>query len=109
VLAQRAGRVGSRSCPRRHERGVKRALTDLNGRFYDAFVSQSLRILKAAVREFVNRPPEEDIDPNEVLEVVNQLEAEVEKLYESVEEHAAGDEALAKAIRMISETYGPRS
>ena len=70
---------------------------------------RSLRILKAAVHEFINRPPEEDIDPNEVLDAVDQLEGEVEKLYESVEGHVAGDEALAKAIRMISETYGPRS
>jgi hypothetical protein len=72
-------------------------------------MSQSLRILKAAVREFVNRPAEEDIDPDELRDVVEALEGEFEKLLESPEERAAGDEAVKKAIEIISATYGSRS
>jgi molybdopterin converting factor small subunit len=72
-------------------------------------MSQSLRTLKAAVREFVNRPTEEEIDPDELHDVVEALEGELEKLYETPEERAAQDAALAKALREISETYGSRS
>ncbi len=69
---------------------------------------QSLRILKAAAREFVNRPAEENIDPDELRDVVEALDGELEKLYESPEERAVQDEALAKAIEEISATYGSR-
>jgi len=72
-------------------------------------MSQSLRILKAAVREFINRPAEEAIDPDELRDVVEALEGEFEKLLESPEERAAQDEALEKAIRMIWATYGKPS
>jgi hypothetical protein len=72
-------------------------------------MSQSLRALKSAVSEFVNRPPEEEIDPNELHDVVETLEGELEKLYETPEECADQDAALAKALREISETYGSRS
>jgi molybdopterin converting factor small subunit len=64
--------------------------------------------LKAAVREFVNRPAEEEIDPNDLRDVVEALDGELEKLYESPEESAAQDEALAKAMAEISATYGTR-
>jgi hypothetical protein len=72
-------------------------------------MSQSLRILKVAVREFVNRPAEEDIDPDELRHVVEALEGEFEKLLESPEECAAQDEAVKKAIEIIWATYGKRS
>ncbi len=71
-------------------------------------MSQSLRILKAAVHEFVNRPAEEEIDPNDLRDVVEALDGELEKLYETPEERAAQDEALAKAMEEISATYGSR-
>jgi hypothetical protein len=71
-------------------------------------MSQSLRILKAAVHEFVNRPSEEEIDPNDLRDVVEALDGELEKLFESPEEGAAQDEALAKAMAEISATYGSR-
>lgn len=64
--------------------------------------------LKAAVREFVNRPTEEEIDPNDLLDVVDELDGELEKLYESPEERAAGDKALGEVIGIISETYRSR-
>jgi hypothetical protein len=72
-------------------------------------MSQALRTLKVAVRAFVNRPTDEDIDPNDLQDVVEVLEGELEKLYESPEESAAQDQALAKAIEEISATYGSRS
>ncbi len=72
-------------------------------------MSQSLPILQAAVRQFVNRPTEETIDPDELRDVVDAVEGELEKLYESPDERAAQDEALARALREISETYGSRS
>ena len=71
-------------------------------------MSQSLRILKTAVHEFVNRPAEEEIDPNDLRDVVEALDGELEKLYETPEERAAQDEALAKAMEEISATYGSR-
>ncbi len=71
-------------------------------------MSQSLRILKAAVHEFVNRPAEEEIDPNDLRDVVEALDGELEKLYETPEERAAQDEVLAKAMEEISATYGSR-
>jgi hypothetical protein len=71
-------------------------------------MSQSLRILKAAVREFVNRPADEEVDPNDLRDVVEALDGELEKLYESPEERAAQDEALANALAEISATYGSR-
>jgi hypothetical protein len=72
-------------------------------------MSQSVRTLRAAVREFVNRSTEEEIDPEELWEVVDELEGELDKLYESPEECAAADVAVAKAIDRISATYGSRS
>jgi hypothetical protein len=72
-------------------------------------MSLSLRTLKAAVSAFVNRPTEDDVDPEELWEVVDELEGELDKLYESPEERAAADAAVAKAIERISATYGPRS
>jgi hypothetical protein len=71
-------------------------------------MSQSLRTLKAAVSEFVNRPAEEEIDPDELRDVVEALDGEFEKLLETPEERAAQDEAFAKALRETSETYGSR-
>jgi hypothetical protein len=71
-------------------------------------MSQSLRALKAAVREFIDRPTEEEIDPDDLRDVVEALDGELEKLYESPEERAAEDEALAKAMAEISATYGSR-
>ncbi len=71
-------------------------------------MSQSLPILQAAVRQFVNRPTEETIDPDELRDVVDAVEGELEKLYETPEERAAQDEALAKAMEEISATYGSR-
>jgi hypothetical protein len=71
-------------------------------------MSQSLRTLKAAVDEFVNRPTEEEINPDDLRDVVEALDGELEKLYESPEERAAQDEVLAKAIAEISATYGSR-
>jgi hypothetical protein len=52
-------------------------------------MSQSLRNLKAAVREFANRPLEEDIDPDQLRDVLDELEGELEMLYEPPEERAA--------------------
>jgi hypothetical protein len=72
-------------------------------------MSESLSILQAAVRQFVNRPTEEKIDPDELRDVVDAVEGELEKLYETPAERAAQDEALARALRDISETYGSRS
>jgi hypothetical protein len=72
-------------------------------------MSQSLSILQAAVRQFVNRPTEETIDPDELRDVVDAVEGELEKLYESPEERAIGDEAVKEAIEIISATYGSRS
>jgi molybdopterin converting factor small subunit len=71
-------------------------------------MSQALRTLQTAVREFVNRPTEEEVDANELRDVVEELDGELEKLYESPEERAAQDEALARAIEEISATYGSR-
>jgi hypothetical protein len=52
-------------------------------------MSQSLRYLKFAVREFTNRPIEEDIDPEQLRDVLWELEGELEMLYEPREERAA--------------------
>ncbi len=71
-------------------------------------MSESLRTLQAAVREFINRPSEEAVDPGDLCDVVDELGGELERLYESPEERAAADEALAKALERISTTYGSR-
>jgi molybdopterin converting factor small subunit len=71
-------------------------------------MSQSLRTLKTAVREFVNRPTEEEIDVNELRDVVDELDGELEKLYESPEERAAADAAVAEVMGITSERYGSR-
>jgi hypothetical protein len=71
-------------------------------------MAQSLRTLQAAVREFINRPADEETDPHDLRDVVEALDGELEKLYESPEERAAQDEALAKAMAEISATYGSR-
>jgi hypothetical protein len=52
-------------------------------------MSQSLRYLKFAVREFTNCPIEEDIDPEQLRDVLWELEGELEMLYEPREERAA--------------------
>jgi hypothetical protein len=69
-------------------------------------MSQSLHYLKAAVREFASRPMEEEIDPEALREVLNELEGELDRLLESPEERAGLDEALARAIKSIRDTYG---
>jgi len=71
-------------------------------------MSQSLRFLKAAVREFASRPIEEEIDPEALRDVLDELEGELDRLYESPEERAALDESLAQAIKSITESYRPR-
>ncbi len=45
----------------------------------------------------------------DLRDLVEALDGELEKLYESPEERAAQDEALAKAMAEISATYGSRS
>ena len=69
-------------------------------------MSRSLRYLKAAVREFANRPIDDAIDPDELRDVIGELEGELDRLYESPEERAHLDEALAVAIKSIKERYG---
>jgi hypothetical protein len=71
-------------------------------------MSQSLRNLRAAVREFASRPIEEHVDPIELSEVLQELEVEMEVLDESPNERAARDEALALAIKRITESYCSR-
>lgn len=71
-------------------------------------MSQSFRYLKAAVREFARRPIEEEIDPEALRDVLDDLEGELDRLYESPEERAALDESLAQAIKSITERYRSR-
>ncbi len=69
-------------------------------------MSSSLRFLKAAVRSFAGRSIEEEVDPEALREVLNELEGELDRLLESPEERAGLDEALARAIKSIRDTYG---
>lgn len=71
-------------------------------------MSLSLRRLKTAVRDFASRPIEEDIDPDDLRNVIDELENEWEMLDESPELRARLEETLAKAIRTIKEAYGSR-
>jgi hypothetical protein len=69
-------------------------------------MSPSLRYLKAAVRKFASRSIEEEVDPEALREVLDELEGELDRLLESPEERAGLDEALARAIKSIRDTYG---
>jgi hypothetical protein len=53
-------------------------------------MSNSLRKLSAAIDEFAHRPPEEAITPDQLRDLIAELEGELEFLYEP-------DPALARA------------
>jgi len=64
-------------------------------------VSDSFRALKAVVNAFINRPADENVNPEQLRELIERLELEEERLYETPEERAASDAALAEAIKEI--------
>lgn len=65
------------------------------------FVPTALRRLEAATREFVNRAAEEEVDPDALRDVIDELEVELEGMYLTPEERAGSDAAVAQAIQRI--------
>jgi hypothetical protein len=62
----------------------------------------SFRLLRAAVHEFVHRPLTEHVDLEALRDVMDELEGELDLLYES-DPAAARAEALAEAKRFAAE------
>ena len=62
----------------------------------------SFRFLKAAVHEFVHRPPAEQVDLDQLRDVIEELEGELEFLYEP-DPAAARAEAAAEAKRFVEQ------
>jgi hypothetical protein len=80
-------------------------------------MSESLRRLRWAVRQFVNRPLEEEIDSWDLQRLIEDLEDELGLVNEPPEERArirAKQEAdmqrpeMQAALRQISERYGAK-
>jgi hypothetical protein len=65
-------------------------------------VSNSLSLLRAAVHEFVNRPLTEHVDLEALRDVMDELEGELDMLYEA-DPAAARADALAEAERFAVE------
>lgn len=65
-------------------------------------MSNAFRFLKAAAHEFVHRPVEDQVDPNQLRDVIEELEGELEFLYET-DPAAARAEALAEEKRFIEQ------
>lgn len=65
-------------------------------------MSNSFGFLKAAVHEFVHRPLAEHVDLDQLRDVIEELEGELEFLYEP-DPAAARAQALAEGKRFIEQ------
>ncbi len=63
-------------------------------------MSDSFQLLKTAVHAFVHRPPDEQLDPNQLRDVMDQLETELDLLCES-DPTAARAEMESEAKRFV--------